>query len=91
MTEDISMKTLTTEKKSTLLTDETFNKLRLAQRQIQDKTDFSPSFRYLINHVINDNSIEQSINRLINEISNSGLFELSTKRSNESDEGMTND
>ena len=59
------MKTLTTEKKSTLLTDETFNKLRLAQRQIQDKTDFSPSFRYLINHVINDNSIEQSINRLI--------------------------
>ena len=58
----------TTEKKTTFLTDETYGKLREAQRTIQEKTDLSPSLRLLINDVINDTSIELSINRFINKI-----------------------
>ena len=55
----------TTDKKSTLLTDDNFNILRSAQRRIQEETDFSPSLRLLINDVINDESVNQSTNRLI--------------------------
>lgn len=67
----------TTEKKTTLLTDETFNQLRLAQRRIQEVTEFSPSLRLLINDVINEDTINQSVTRLIDKIKESPLFPVS--------------
>lgn len=68
----------TNDKKTTLLTDETFNILRSAQRRIQEETDFSPSLRLLINDVINDESVNQTTNRLIDKIKSSALFDKST-------------
>ena len=56
------------DKKTTLLTDDNFSKLRDAQRTIQEKTDLSPSLRLFINDVINDTSVELSINRFIEKI-----------------------
>ena len=66
------------DKKSTLLTDETFNMIRSAQRRIQEETEFSPSLRLLLNDVINNESVNQSIERLIKKIKNSPFFEKTT-------------
>lgn len=63
------------EKKTTLLTDETFNMLRAAQRQIQEETEFSPSLRILINDVINIENVTESKKRLIESIKKSPFFE----------------
>ncbi len=63
------------DKKAPLLTDETFNNLRLAQRHIQEATDFSPSLRLLINDVIDRESIDKAAERLINKIKESVFFE----------------
>ena len=60
-------------KKTTLLKDETFEQLRQAQRRVQEKTEFSPSLRLLINDVINESNLEQSVQRIIGSIQNSGI------------------
>lgn len=68
----------TNDKKTTLLTDETFSILRSAQRRIQEETDFSPSLRLLINDVINNESVNQATDKLIDKIKNSALFDKTT-------------
>ena len=50
-------------KKSTFLTDESFDLLRDAQKQLQDKTGFSPTLKILINDVVNSESVDRAIER----------------------------
>ncbi|MCW5590302.1 MAG: hypothetical protein KIT27_11655 [Legionellales bacterium] len=50
-------------KKSTFLTDESFDLLRDAQKQLQDKTGFSPTLKILINDVVNSESVNRAIER----------------------------
>ena len=77
-------------KKTTLLTDETFNHLRLAQRRIQETTEFSPSLRLLINDVINEKSVNQSVERLIIKIQSSPLFSTEYDNHDEINDKPTN-
>lgn len=55
-------------KKSTFLTDDSFELLKEAQKRIQDTTGFSPSLKILINDVVNNDSVNQSIDRLTNKL-----------------------
>jgi len=64
MTTDINRTNETTEiKKTTFLTDETFESLKNAQKRLQDTTGFSPTLRILINDTVNNESIEKTIER----------------------------
>ena len=50
-----------------LLTDESFNKLRQAQNLIQEETGFTPSFKKLINDLVNtsiDNLAQRYIEKM---------------------------
>lgn len=50
-------------KKSTFLTDETFELLKNAQKRLQDATGFSPTLKVLINDTVNDESVNKTIER----------------------------
>lgn len=50
-------------KKSTFLTDETFELLKNAQKRLQDETGFSPTLKVLINDTVNDESVNKTIER----------------------------
>lgn len=50
-------------KKSTFLTDETFELLKRAQKRLQDETGFSPTLKVLINDTVNDESVNKTIER----------------------------
>ena len=48
-----------------LLTDDTFNRLRHAQETIQQETGFTPTFKKLINDIVNETAINELTNRYI--------------------------
>ena len=50
-------------KKSTFLTDETFELLKSAQKRLQDATGFSPTLKVLINDTVNSESVNKTIER----------------------------
>ncbi len=50
-------------KKSTFLTDETFELLKSAQKRLQEETGFSPTLKVLINDTVNDESVNKTIER----------------------------
>lgn len=54
----------TDSKKTTFLSNHTFNLLKDAQKQLQELTGFSPSLKILINDAVNSDSINSSIQRL---------------------------
>lgn len=54
----------TDSKKTTFLSNNTFNLLKNAQKQLQELTGFSPSLKILINDAVNSDSINSSIQRL---------------------------
>ena len=50
-------------KKSTFLTDNTFELLKNAQKQLQECTGFSPTLKVLINDTVNHESVNKTIER----------------------------
>jgi hypothetical protein len=50
-------------KKSTFLTDETFELLKSAQKRLQDATGFSPTLKVLINDTVDSESVNKTIER----------------------------
>lgn len=54
-----------TEEKKYLLSDETYQKLRNAQKRINNEVDVTPNLRKLINNIIDDAAIDDSINHFI--------------------------
>ena len=64
MTEIANQSEQTSEtKKTTFLTDETFELLKNAQKQIQETTGFSPTMKLLINDTVNNESVTNTIKR----------------------------
>jgi len=53
------------EVKKYLLSDESFNLLRSSQEKIKQETDVIPSFRKLINTLVNPESVEKLTRRFI--------------------------
>lgn len=56
-------------KKESFLTEDTFELLKNAQRQLQDETGFSPTLRVLINDTVNDESVAHTIERFKQKLS----------------------
>jgi len=64
MTTEVNHSTKTTEtKKSTFLTNETFELLKTAQKRLQELTGFSPTLKVLINDTVNNESVNKTIER----------------------------
>jgi len=50
-------------KKSTFLTDDSYELLKNAQKRIQDLTGFSPTLKILINDTVNNDSVNKTTER----------------------------
>lgn len=50
-------------KKSTFLTNDTFELLKSAQKRLQEATGFSPTLKVLINDTVNSESVNKTIER----------------------------
>jgi len=64
MTTEMNHPNDTTEpKKSTFLTNDTFELLKNAQKQLQEATGFSPTLKVLINDTVTSESVNKTIER----------------------------
>ncbi len=54
-----------TDNKKRILTEETFNILRLAQSKIRDETDIFPTFRKMISELVNQETVDKLVERYI--------------------------